>query len=132
MVVQLSAGRARLQLLEAVRELERLRIEQRELLLHCDREVLSRLERLVREADLLVGTSSLLIAHLTSVNEGIQAPAAVTRTAPAAVRRRCSSSIVRRPRGVLQGRAPSVCPPAGRVAPGAWRPAPGRRRSQSS
>ena len=44
-----------LHLLEAVRQVERLGIEKRELLLDCDREVRRRLELLARARDQLVG-----------------------------------------------------------------------------
>ena len=72
-LVDLAAGRGPLELLEAVRQLERVRIEQRELLLHGDREVLPVVECLAGEPDLFFRAQTLRVAHVASVNE---APAA--------------------------------------------------------
>ena len=56
-------ARGRLDVLEAVREIERLRIEDRELLLDGDREVGRRLEPSARLRDQLVRRDALLVAH---------------------------------------------------------------------
>jgi hypothetical protein len=69
--VELRPLGARLQLLESVRELERLGIDERELLLHGDREVLPVLKGVPREADLLLGAQALSVTHVTSVFEVI-------------------------------------------------------------
>src|SRR6266516_929322 len=73
MLVELAAGGSSLELLEAVRQLERVRIEQRELLLHGDREVLPVVESLAGEPDLLFRAQALGVAHRTSVNEATAA-----------------------------------------------------------
>ena len=57
------AARGRLDVLEAVREVERLRVEDRELLLDRDREVGRGLELLARLRDQLVRREALLVAH---------------------------------------------------------------------
>src|SRR5687767_6081618 len=77
MLVELRAGGGGFQLLEAVRQLERLGIEQREFLLDREREIFRALEGLVRNADLLIRGQSLLVAHLTSVFEAMPAQAGV-------------------------------------------------------
>ena len=56
-------ARRGLHLLEAVRQVERVRVEERELLLDRDREVRRVLELLARERDLLVRREPLLVAH---------------------------------------------------------------------
>ena len=68
-LVDVGSLRAGLQLLEPVRELEGLGVDQSELLLDCDREVLPVLERVPREADLLVGAQALSVTHVASVFE---------------------------------------------------------------
>ena len=55
MLLELRARGRRLELLEPVGELERVGIEERELLLDGDGEVSRGVERLAREPDLLVG-----------------------------------------------------------------------------
>src|SRR5918994_4536199 len=77
MLVELRAGGGGLQLLEAVRELERLGIEQREFFLDRESEIFPVLEGLVRKTDLLIRGQSLLVAHLTSVFEVMPAQAGV-------------------------------------------------------
>ena len=62
-LLELGAARGGLHLLEAVDELERLGVEERELLLDGDGEVLAGLESLVRRAKLLVGAEPLRVAH---------------------------------------------------------------------
>src|SRR5207344_709582 len=57
------ARRGRLQLLEAVRQRQRCRVEDRELLLDSDGEVGGRLVLLSCEADLLLGGKALGITH---------------------------------------------------------------------
>ena len=65
----------RLDLLEAVRQIERLRVDERELLLDGRREVGRVLELLARERDLLVGRKPLLVAHGgTNLDEVLSAP----------------------------------------------------------
>ena len=56
-----------LQLLEAVRELERLGVEDGELLLDGDREVLRRFELLARERDLVLRAQALRVPHRGTV-----------------------------------------------------------------
>jgi hypothetical protein len=73
-LVQLTARGSLFQLLEPVRELERLGIEERELLLDCDGEILPGFKRLTSGTDLLLRTELLLVAHVTSVNEGLSRP----------------------------------------------------------
>ena len=68
-LVELGAYSACLQFLESIRELERVGIEQGELLLDGDREVLSLVERLASRVDLLVRAQLLRIPHVASVNE---------------------------------------------------------------
>src|SRR5213076_2639285 len=63
MLLEDRAARRGLQLLEAAHEVERERIEERELLLDGDREVLGRLERLARRPQLLFRRESLFVAH---------------------------------------------------------------------
>ena len=65
MLVELGARRRSLQLLEAVDELERLGVEERELLLDGDREVGAALEGFAGGRELLLGGQSLLVAHAT-------------------------------------------------------------------
>jgi hypothetical protein len=60
---ELGALSRRLELLEPVDERERVRVEDRELLLDRDREVARRLERVVREPDLLVRRKALCVPH---------------------------------------------------------------------
>ena len=62
-LLELGAAGCRLQLLETVDEVERGRVEERELLLHGDREVGARVERLAGDAELLLGAEALLVAH---------------------------------------------------------------------
>ena len=72
-LVELAARCRGLQLLEAVRELERLRVEQHELFLHGDREVLPVLERLAGGAHLLLRAQSLGVTHVASLFEALGA-----------------------------------------------------------
>jgi hypothetical protein len=62
-LVELSAPGRRLQLLEAVRERERLRIEDRELFLDGQGEIGAGVELLAREAQLVLRAEPLLVAH---------------------------------------------------------------------
>src|SRR5436305_14454397 len=55
MVLELRAGRGRLQFLEAVGQLERRRVEESELLFDGKRQVVGLFERVTRKRDLLVG-----------------------------------------------------------------------------
>src|SRR3954465_9478820 len=87
-LVELGARGGALELLEAIRQLERLRIDELELLLDRDREVLPVLEGLAGGPDLLVRGQALSIAHVASVNEAI-----------GAARRRSTSSSAPRRRG---------------------------------
>jgi hypothetical protein len=61
--LELGALRGCFQLLEAVRQRERLRVEDRELLLDGDREVGRRLELLAAEPQLFVATQDALLGH---------------------------------------------------------------------
>jgi len=63
-LIEVRSGRSGLELFEAIRQLQRVGIEQRELFLHCDREVLPSLESIVGKTDLLRGSESLLVTHL--------------------------------------------------------------------
>ena len=63
MLLECRAARRSLDVLEPVREVERLRIEDRELLLDRDREVGRGLELLARTRDQLVRRETLLVAH---------------------------------------------------------------------
>src|SRR5262249_31350828 len=103
-LVELRARGRLFQLLEAVRELERVGIEERKLLLDRDGQVLGVLESIPGERDLLVGREALRVSHATIVFEG----------ARAAFRRRSSSSTARRRRALRPLRA-------GRVLPGTAR-----------
>ena len=69
--LELGPGSRRLELLEAVRQLERPRVEERELLLHRDGEVGRRLEGLAGKLDLLVRGQNLLVTHAPTVIEAI-------------------------------------------------------------
>ena len=60
-------SRGLLQLLEAVDEAERLRVEERELLLDGDREIGHRVERLARVREHLLVAELLLLAHAKSL-----------------------------------------------------------------
>ena len=71
MLVELTAGGAGLQLLEPVRQLERVGIDERELLLDRDREIRSRFEGFARNANLFLRAESLAVPHLASVNEAM-------------------------------------------------------------
>src|SRR5205807_10309656 len=71
--LELRADGGRLELLEAVRQLEGLRVEEREFLLHRDGEVGRRLEPLPGERDLLVPAETLVVAHAPTVLEGVPA-----------------------------------------------------------
>ena len=104
MVVELGAGRRGLHLLEPVRQLERLGIEQRELLLDRDGEVPPLLERLASRSDLLVRAQTLRVAHAASLNEAL-----------AGAPRRSTSSSSRRRRAVRRVRARGASPPAARA-----------------
>ena len=73
MLVEVGSGNAGLQLFEPVGQLEGFGIEQRELLLHRNREVPSFFESLAGRAHLLVRAQALRVAHLTSLNEVIGA-----------------------------------------------------------
>src|SRR4029453_9485823 len=115
------AGSALLQLFEAVRQLERLGVEECELLLDGDREVLSVLERLMRRANLLVRRQPLRIAHVASVSEGTRAPA-----------RRSPSSSPPRLLCEPPRRAPLAPPARGRATQSASSSGRRRRRSRSS
>ena len=64
MLVEVRARRPCFELLEAIRQFERVGIEERELFLHGDREVLSVLESLTCRLNLLLGSESLLVTHL--------------------------------------------------------------------
>ncbi len=103
-LVELRPRSTGLELLEAIRQLEGVGIEQCELFLHRDGEVLSVLESLTCRPDLLVGSESLVVTHLTSVNEAI--PANRWRRARAAGWRHSSSSSAARPLDGPQRRAP--------------------------
>ena len=83
MLVELRPGGRRLELLEAVRELERLRIQERELLLDRDGEVGPRVEGLAGEADLLVGRELLRVPHAPTLIEGFEKPVGDACPAPA-------------------------------------------------
>ena len=61
--LEVGAARRRLEILEAVDQLERPGVEDRELLLDREREVGSVLERVARERELLVGRELLFLAH---------------------------------------------------------------------
>ena len=63
MLLERRPPRGGLQLLEAVDELERVGVEDRELLLHREGEVAPVLERLARNADELLVREPLLVAH---------------------------------------------------------------------
>src|SRR5256885_439782 len=73
MLVEVAACGCGLELLEAVRELERVGVEQGELLLDRDREVLPVVECLAGEPDLLFRGQTLRVAHVASVNEALAA-----------------------------------------------------------
>src|SRR5713226_3797313 len=118
-LVELRSRRPSLQLLEPIRQLERVRIEQRELFLHGDREVTSVLESIACRADLLLGSMSLLVTHFTSVNEAI--PPNRGRSARAAVQRRSSSSSAGR---LLAAPRPPVPRALQGSEPAARRPSP--------
>src|SRR5205807_7823707 len=92
-------------LLEAVRELERVGVEEGELLLDRDREVLPVVECLAGEPDLLFRGQTPRVAHVTSVNEAL-----------AAARRRWTSSRARPRRGGPPGRAHDAFHPGARGA----------------
>ncbi len=95
--------------LEAVEQVERRRIEQRELLLDRDREVGNGLERGPGGREELLVPDLLLVAHYKKVSRS-------RRTAPAAARRSPSSSTCARP-------------PGGRRRPSALRSASGSAKS---
>src|SRR5580765_3877356 len=103
-LVERRSSRSSLELLEAVRQLERVGIEDCELFLHGNREVVSILECLTRGANLLLGTESLLVTHVTRVNEAMRVNRC--RSARAGVRRCSSSSNARRRRAGPLRRAP--------------------------
>src|SRR5207237_7174965 len=82
--LELRAGGGRLELLEPVRQLERLGVEERELLLDRDREVGRRLEPLPGERDLLGRGQTLLVAHPgATLDEGLEQAIGDARPAPA-------------------------------------------------
>src|SRR5438876_4812166 len=105
MFVQLAAGGRGLELLEAVRQLERVGVEQGELLLDRDREVVPVVECLAGEPDLLFRGQTLRVAHVTSVNEAL-----------AAARRRWTSSRARLRRAGPPAPARGEFPAAARAA----------------
>src|SRR5580765_35970 len=86
-LVELGASGACFQLLESIRELERVGIEQGELLLDRDREVLSLVERLASRVDLLVRAQLLRIPHVASVNEAIAGARSRSTSSSAPLRR---------------------------------------------
>src|SRR3954447_10059506 len=120
-LVELGAAGACFQLLESIRELERVGIEQGELLLDRDREVFSFVERLASRVDLLVRGQLLRIPHVASVNEAI-----------AGARSRSTSSSAPLPRGAR--RRPGQRGPLGSVQAPREAFGPGRpnRPSRSS
>src|SRR5262249_33933928 len=108
MLVELGARGRLLQLLEAVRQLQGLGIEERELLFDRDREVAALLERLASRSDLLVRAQTLRVAHGASLSEALTA-------AP----RRSTSSSAPPPPGERPSRARGASPLAGRAGVGA-------------
>src|SRR5262245_51203315 len=123
MRVDCAARGRRLDILEAVDEVERRRVEQRELLLHRHREVSAGFELLACELELLLRAQALLVAH----GSGEISP---MRTEDDA-RRRPSSSARPPPGGRPDGG--STCPPRrGRAPAAAWPSARLRRPSGSS
>ena len=119
MLVELALCGAGLEFLEPVRQLERLGIEERELLLDRDGQVVRVLERIARERDLLVRREPLRVSHATIVFE-----AALT-----AGSRRFASSSDRPPHCVLPVRARDARPAGARAARSACRRARARHPS---
>src|SRR5439155_1140163 len=114
----LGAGGGLLQLFETVRELERVRVEELELLLDGDGQVIRVLEGLAGVRDLLVRRQLLRVTHATIVFEA----------APAAALQRRANSTFRRPRAGLRCSARLAPPPATRAACSASGQARARRR----
>src|SRR6476619_4434741 len=108
MLLERAAPRRGLYVLETVYELQRIAIEDRELLLHCDGEVGAALVRVASETDLLVGAETLLVAH--------RRPTLRQRRERAGVGRRSSSSNARRPRGARPHRGARARRPGGPAA----------------
>ena len=79
MLLELGALGESLELLEAVRQRERLRVEDRELLLDGDGEVLRRFELLTR----LLQQDAVVVSHPGSLLKGLQQPVRHGRPAPA-------------------------------------------------
>jgi hypothetical protein len=66
--LEVGSDRSRLELLEPVDEAERVRVEERELLLDSDREVVRLLELLPGRAQLLVRGQALRLSHRSKVS----------------------------------------------------------------
>ncbi len=114
MLLERRALGGRLDLLEAVHEVERLRVEERELLLDGDREVRRVLEQRPGAGDHLLRRERLLVAHRrTTVMEALAA----------SVRRAC-----RREAGAARPRSPSSSAPP---RPASQRPRPPRARPEA-
>ena len=99
--LELRSLRRVLEFLEAVDEVERLGIEERELLLDGDREVRHGVERLAREREHLLVAEPLLLAHARKPTHGIGARA-TGRSSNRAATTPSSSAV--RPPGGRQGR----------------------------
>src|SRR6185503_13622086 len=113
-----------LHLLDAVDEVERLPVEQCELLLHRDREVLGRLEALACLGEKLLVGNAVGGVHLP---RRLDAPASLSIATPPGV---SDISRTHSPRGAGRRRLPSSSaprPPRGPL-PGGGRARPGRRR----
>src|SRR5262249_18999086 len=120
-VLDRSARRGGLDFLEAVRQLERLGIEDGELLLDRHREIGRGLELLARKCDLLLRAQALGVTHAGESS----------RTAPAVSWRR-SPTTRARSRSPGRARPASGAPyPEAPAAPRAWRAAPRRCRSRT-